>query len=162
MGLESFPPLILVSARYFLSGAIRVGAALLYGARFPRGKELAHTALSGLLILAVGNGCLTFAETHVASGLAGLIITLSPFWFVGLEALLPGGERLHAPTIFGMVVGFAGVALLFSPGIGHEGFSRHMLIGFLILQVGIVSWTYGSIYLRRRQVSAHPVVVGAV
>src|SRR5207244_9688810 len=91
-----------------------------------------------------------------------LFITLSPFWLVGIEAMMPGGERLHAPTIFGMIVGFAGVALLLSPGISPKGFSRAMLLGFLLLQIGMISWSFRSIYLRRRQVNAHPVVVGAV
>jgi drug/metabolite transporter (DMT)-like permease len=72
MGLESFPPFVLVSTRYMLSGAILVGVALARGARLPRGKELAHSALSGALILAVGNGCLTFAELQIPGGLAGL------------------------------------------------------------------------------------------
>jgi drug/metabolite transporter (DMT)-like permease len=76
--------------------------------------------------------------------------------------MLPGGERLHAPTIFGMVVGFGGVVLLLSPGVGPKGFSRAVLIGFLLLQIGMVSWSFGSIYMRRQQVKAHPVVVGAV
>jgi drug/metabolite transporter (DMT)-like permease len=114
------------------------------------------------LILTIGNGCLTFAELRVASGLAGLITTLSPFWLVGIEASMPGGERLHPPTIFGMIIGCAGVALLASGGLGAGGFSRTALEGFLILQAGTVSWCFGSIYQRQRNVAAHPIVVGAV
>jgi len=162
MGLESFPPLMLVSTRYFISGTILVAAALIRGAALPRGKELMQAVISGLLILGVGNGCLTLAETHIPSGLAGLFVTLSPFWLVGIEAMLPGGEPLHAPTILGMIVAFAGVALLLSPGFGSEGFSRSTLIGFSLLQVGMAAWSFGSIYQRRREVRAHPVVIGAV
>lgn len=121
-----------------------------------------YAALSGILILSVGNGCLTFAELRIASGLAGLITTLSPFWLVGIEAMMPGGEGLHAPTIFGMAVGFGGVALLLSGGLGTAGFGHAALVGFLLLQIGMVSWTFGSIYQRRREAGAHPIVVGAV
>ena len=52
-----------------------------------------------------GNGCLAFAEEAIPSGLAAMFITTSPFWMVGVEALLPGGERLHGPTIVGMMIG---------------------------------------------------------
>ena len=98
MALETFPPLVLVSTRFILSGSIMIAAALARGARLPRGKELLEcAALSGILILGIGNGCLTFAELRIPSGLASLIITLSPFWLVGIEAMVPGGERLHAP-----------------------------------------------------------------
>jgi drug/metabolite transporter (DMT)-like permease len=162
MALETFPPLVLVATRFIVSGSILLTAAWVTGARLPRGRDLWQAALSGILILGVGNGCLTFAELLIPSGLAGLISTLSPFWLVGIEALMPGGERLHAPTIFGMVVGFAGVALLLSGEVGAGGFSHAALIGFLLLQAGMVAWSSGSIYQRRQQANAHPIVVGAV
>jgi drug/metabolite transporter (DMT)-like permease len=162
MSLESFPPFVLISTRFILSGSILILAARARGARLPRGRDLWQAALSGILILSVGNGCLTFAELRIASGLASLITTLSPFWLVGIEAMMPGGERLHTPTIFGMIVGFAGAALLLSGGIGAGGFGHEALVGFLLLQIGMISWSFGSIYQRRQQVEAHPIVIGAV
>ncbi|MBI2680112.1 MAG: EamA family transporter [Candidatus Solibacter usitatus] len=162
IGLESFPPLMLISARFLISGSIMVAFGLARGTQFPRGRELRASALSGLLILGLGNGCLVFAETLIPSGLASLMITLSPFWLVGLEALLPGGVRLHAPTIFGMLIGCVGTALLVSPGLGSNSLNRNVLYGFLILQLGMASWSFGSIYLRRRHIRSHPIVVGAV
>ena len=71
MALETFPPLVLVSTRFTLSGFILVAAALARGARLPRGRDLLIAALSGILILGIGNGCLTFAELLIPSGLAG-------------------------------------------------------------------------------------------
>src|SRR5437588_158615 len=109
MSLESFPPFVLVATRFLLSGSILLAAARMRGARLPRGKELWQAAFSGVLILSIGNGCLTFAELWIPSGLAGLIVTLSPFWLVGVEALM-GGERLHASTIFGSIVGYSSYA----------------------------------------------------
>ena len=144
MSLETFPPLVLITTRFLISGSILVAVAAATGARFPRGSEMWHAVLSGVLILSIGNGCLTFAELKVPSGLAGLITTLSPFWLVGIEALMPRGERLHPPTIFGMVIGCIGVALLVSGGMGSGEFSRKALDGFLILQVGTVAWCFGS------------------
>ncbi len=127
MSLESFPPYVLTSTRFIISGSIMIAGALARGARLPRGKDLWKAGLSGILILSIGNGCLTFAELRIPSGLASLIITLSPFWLVGIEAMAPGGERLHIPTILGMIVGFAGATLLLSGGIGSGGFSRAAL-----------------------------------
>ena len=39
----------------------------------------------------------------------------SPFWLVGIEALMPHGARLHKPTIGAMLVGVAGINLLAGP-----------------------------------------------
>src|SRR5215475_11661089 len=115
MALEAFPPLLLISVRYMVSGSILLLFAKARGLYLPRGRELGAACLSGLGTLAIGNGALVFSETLIPSGIAGLIVTISPFWMVGVEALLPGGARLHAPTIGGMAIGLAGAALLFSP-----------------------------------------------
>jgi drug/metabolite transporter (DMT)-like permease len=162
MALESFPPWTLVSWRYLLSGAILLAASAYRGAHLPRGRELWLTALYGVIVLAIGNGCLVFAETMIPSGLAALFITTSPFWMVGIESLVPGGARLHPPSIAGMVIGFLGAALLVTPGTGGQGFSTATLHAFALLQLGCLGWSLGSILQRRQPTRAHPVVSGAV
>jgi drug/metabolite transporter (DMT)-like permease len=162
MSLESFPPLMLVSARYVMSGAALLLFAAARGWYLPRGRELAVACFSGFLTLGIGNGALVFAEVIIPSGIAGLIITISPFWMVGAEALLPGGERLHAPTIGGMAVGLLGAALLFAPEKGPQAFDRNLLNGFLMLQFGMAGWSFGSIIQRRYTGKAHPVIAGGV
>jgi drug/metabolite transporter (DMT)-like permease len=161
MALESFPPLLLVSSRYIISGSLMLAVALARADHIPRGRELLTTSLSGVLTLGVGNGCLVYSELLIPSGLAGLILTISPFWMVGVEALLPGGERLHGPTLMGMAVGLLGASLLFAPGAHGQGVDWNLLAGFLILQVGMAGWSFGSIYQRRTAGKAHPIVAGA-
>src|SRR6185436_9208570 len=99
VALESVPPLALVAIRFLISCSLMMAVAAWRGSLLPRGRDLRNALISGVLILGVGNGALVFAELRIPSGLAGLFITISPFWLVGLEALLPGGVRLHGPTI---------------------------------------------------------------
>ena len=162
MALESFPPLLLVGLRYTLSGAVLVGGARLAGRRLPQGKELARTALIGLLLLGVGNGCLSVAEQWVPSGLAALFVTTQPFWMVGLEAMAPNGEPLHGPTIAGLLVGLAGVVLLVLPAGWGGRMGGGLMGGFLLLQVGGAGWSLGSIVQRRQGTGGNPFVTGGV
>jgi drug/metabolite transporter (DMT)-like permease len=162
MALESFPPLVLVAARFVISGSLLLLFALVRGLYLPRGRELASNVLSGLLLLAIGNSCLVFAEVLIPSGMAGLITTISPFWLVGVDALFPGGARLHGPTIGGMVVGLLGASLLFTNDLGGQAIDRRLLDGFLILQIGMAAWSFGSIYQRRQSGKAHSVIAGGV
>ncbi len=162
MALETFPPLTLISARYIVSGAILVLFARVRGMALPQGRELGAAVFSGLLVLGIGNGALVFAEVAIPSGIAGLIISMSPFWMVSAEAALPGGERLHAPTIAAMCVGLVGAGLLFAPNQGVHGIDRSLLYGFLILQIGMAGWSFGSIYQRRNTGKTHPVIAGGV
>ncbi|HEY1203194.1 MAG TPA: EamA family transporter [Bryobacteraceae bacterium] len=164
MALESFPPLALVAIRFSLAGAILLAAAILKGAHLPKGRELWGGALTGVLLLGGSNTFLVVSETWIPSGMAALFITISPFWLVGTEALMPGGDRLHRPTILGMLVGLGGTALLVlrsSPGEGL-GSGPLLLRGFLLLQLGNACWALGSIYYRRQPARAHPIVVSAI
>ena len=162
MALEGFPPMLLLALRFLLSGGILLIVAPVRGWTLPRGRELRETALQGLMLLGVGNGCLVLAETWIPSGMAALIITLSPFWLVGLDAAFPGGERLHGPTLAGMAVGLAGVGLLIGPDALSGGQASSLWKGLLILQVGNLFWNLGSIYQRRRTVTVHAFSSGAV
>jgi drug/metabolite transporter (DMT)-like permease len=162
MSLESFAPLPLVSVRYILSGGLLVLFAWWRGAYLPKGRELAAMCLSGFFTLGIGNGALVYSELTVPSGIAGLIITISPFWMVGMEALLPGGERLHAPTIGGMAIGLLGACLLFTPDSGPQSAHLGLLNGFLLLQVGMAGWSFGSIYQRRQTGKTHSIIAGGV
>jgi drug/metabolite transporter (DMT)-like permease len=162
IAIESMEPAVLMAVRYTISGFILLAVAYFSKAHLPSGRELWYTALFGIMIIGTGTGCVVFAEEWVPSGLASVFITLSPFWIVGIDALIPGGERLHAPTIFAMLVGLAGTTLLVAPEIMREGFGGPLLRGFVLLQIGAVGWCLGSILQRRHQTTAHPVVTGAV
>jgi drug/metabolite transporter (DMT)-like permease len=162
MALESLPPLLLVGLRYTISGTALLLVAYFAKAHLPSGKELFYTALYGVIIIGIGNGCLAFAEVWIPSGLAALFITTSPFWMVGMEALIPGGDRLHAPTLLGMLVGLLGTSLLVAPNAIQQGWNGPSLKGFLVLQFGCCGWAFGSILQRRHTTTAHPVVSGSI
>jgi drug/metabolite transporter (DMT)-like permease len=162
IALESMAPPVLMSLRYTISGSILLLVAYFSNAHIPTGRELWYTALFGVIIIGTGTGCLVYAEEWVPSGLAAVFVTVSPFWMIGVEALIPGGAKLHGPTIVGMLVGLAGTILLVAPEAMHEGFGGPLLRGFLLLQIGCAGWALGSILQRRYQTKAHPVVSGAV
>jgi drug/metabolite transporter (DMT)-like permease len=169
IAVEEIPPAALMSVRYLISGGLLLAGAWVKGAQVPRGRELRRTALYGVMTIGFGTGSLVVAEQFIPSGLSALLITTSPFWLVGVEALLPGGEPLHGPTIGGMLVGAFGVAFLVAPGglvAGDVG--RLGLLGwFLLLQFGCAVWSLGSILQRRlaspeKASATHPFVTGAV
>lgn len=162
IAVESFSPVSLMAIRYTISGGVMLIAARAMGAHFPRGRELWQTALFGLLGLGIGTGTLSWAEITIPSGLAALFSTTSPFWMVGIEALIPGGDRLHAPTVAGMLVGLAGVAFLAARAAFGAEVHAGMWIAFVPLQIGLGAWAFGAILLRKQASRAHPFVSGAV
>jgi drug/metabolite transporter (DMT)-like permease len=162
VALESFSPAMLMCLRYTISGGALLTGALITGARLPTGREALRTALYGLMVIAMGTGALAYSEQWIPSGMASLFASLQPFWLVGVEALSPTGERLHWPSIGGMFVGLAGVALLMAPDSGQRVSTHAMLGAFFLMQFGGLMWSVGSIAQRRMQSRAHPFVSGGV
>jgi drug/metabolite transporter (DMT)-like permease len=162
IALEGFPPLMLLAARFLISGSIMLTAVRLLKIDMPAGREFWLTALFGIILLGGGNGALVIAEQKVPSGLAALLVTTSPFFMVGFDAIFPGGERLHLPTLIGILVGFCGVVLLVLPNGFAAGIDRRILPGVLLLEGGCVLWCLGAHLQKRLATRAHPVVSGAL
>ena len=155
---------MLMCLRYSISGGALLIGALVAGARFPTRREAWRTAFYGLMTIGMGTGALAYSELWIPSGMASLFASLQPFCLVGVEAMTPGGERLHWPSIGGMLVGLAGVALLMTPGsnAGHGLSTNMMLGGFFLMQFGGLMWAIGSIGQRKMRGRAHPFVSGGV
>src|SRR5689334_23226905 len=65
MALESFPPMLLVCARYIISGSLLLGFARWRGMHIPQGKDFLWASFSGVLTLSIGNGALVASETMI-------------------------------------------------------------------------------------------------
>ncbi len=162
ISLEAFPPFLLMSARFLLSGTLMLTGARWSGAKIPKGRELWLTALFGVVILGGGNGSLIWVEQTIPSGLAALLLVTGPFWMVGLGAAFAGGEKIHLPALAGILLGCIGVVLLVAPNGFNTSFSVSLITGFIVLQFGCFSWCLGSILYKRSLTTSHPVVSGAV
>lgn len=140
---DTIPAFTAVSARFLLAGGLlaawvawRRGRAALRVTR----QELACAALIGLL-LPGANGLLFVAERTVPTGVASLIIASVPLLVVLMR--LAGGERPPRLAVAGVLVGFAGVAVLFHPQGGATWW------GMAVTAVAAVGWASGS-YLSSR------------
>jgi drug/metabolite transporter (DMT)-like permease len=140
---DTIPAFTAVSWRFLIAGALLAAIVALRRGRAAlriTKKELACAALIGLL-LPGANGILFVAERTVPTGVASLIIASVPLIVVLLR--LAGGERPPPLAIVGVLIGFAGVALLFHP----EGGASWWGIG--LTGISALAWATGS-YLSSR------------
>ena len=150
VSLETLPPALMAGLRWTTAGLLFGAALVLRGERFPAVAAWPGIALLSVLMIGLGNGLVVWAEQYVPSGLTAVILATSPFWMVGVEALLARGERLTAGTVRGLVVGFAGIVLLVWPDVraGGAGAGR-FLAGVVALQLACAGWALGSSWSRR-------------
>jgi drug/metabolite transporter (DMT)-like permease len=156
--VKTMPPLLSASLRFIVAGlvmAIAIGAIRGWDRLRLNRDQLVGSALVGVALLLGGNGLVMLGEQLIASGLAALIIGVVPLWIVVLR--LVSGERVRRGTLAGVLVGFAGVAMLVSGGLSGE----FNLVGILLIIGSSISWSLGSFYSRRAALPADPFVSSA-
>jgi len=153
VGGANMPSAVFAGVRFVLAGLVMLGAlAALRRPLRPSRKDLLTLAGAGLLLLVGGNGLLVLAETVVPSGMAALVIATVPLWIAGLEAVLPGGERIAARGIVGILLGLLGLVILSWPELTHASQEMAQPVGLAVLLGAALSWSSGTLLMRRRPV----------
>ena len=154
--LESMPPALMGGLRWTLAGGLLTAYVLMRGETLPPPSRWGSIALLGFLLLGLGNGGVVFAQQWVPSGLAAVMVATSPFWMAGVEAALPGGERLRRNTVVGLLIGFSGILVLVWPDLALDrGTDRRFLAGVIALQIASFGWALGSSYSKRHARTDH-------
>ena len=108
-----------------------------------------------------GNGGVVWAEQFVPSGLAALIVATVPLWMVLLEWIGPDRMQPSRLTLAGLLVGFAGVAVLVGGNGGVENAPVSVLPASVLLFAS-ASWAVGSLYSRRAPLPRSPLLATAM
>ena len=120
--VETIPPLVTAGIRHTIAGGVLLTWACLRGYRPRREHWTAGLVLGGLFFL-VGHGTLHWAEQHVASGLAALLIATEPM-FILVLAWATGQQRISQmpfQCFFLRIEGRVGIIRGFALG-RHERF----------------------------------------
>jgi drug/metabolite transporter (DMT)-like permease len=136
IGLEGFPPFMLIGVRFLIAGAILYAVLRVRGAPRPTRSQWIGSAIIGILLLIGGNGGVVFAEQWVATGVAAVGIAAVPIWtalFVGLQGRWPSRREW-----IGLGIGFVGVILL---NLGQGVWVNPM--GAIALLIAPVCWALG-------------------
>src|SRR4051812_13442722 len=140
----------MAAMRWIVAGGALTIALVLRGERLPHRREWPAITLLGVLLLGFGNGAVVWAEQTVPSGLTAVLVATSPFWMVGIEAMMTRGERITVRRLLGLVIGFAGIVMLVWPEISFGGGGRAFLGGVIAAQIACIGWAIGSSYARQR------------
>jgi drug/metabolite transporter (DMT)-like permease len=151
---RTMPPLLMSSVRFLIAGGALYAFASRGRAR-PTAREWGAAAIVGAALLLLGNGGVAWAETRLESGFAALIVAIIPLWVAVMDRLF-FGRRLSRTAVVGLVIGFAGVALLVRPGGGGDAFAA------LALVVTTSAWAGGSLYARGATLPESPLLAAAM
>lgn len=125
IGVGTIPPLTLAAGRIAVAAAVLYALIALRGQRLPRSARLwALFFLIGVTGNALPFTLIAWGEERIDSGLAAILMAVMPPTTVLLTHVFTRDERLTAPKLIGVAMGFAGVVLLIGPealrGLGGE------------------------------------------
>ena len=157
IGVESFPPLILAGLRHLTVGMVLYPLLRWKTGIRPTVEQWKTAAITGVLLLCVGNGGVCWAEQTVPSGIAALLVATVTLWMVIVDWLRPEGRRPSARILLGIVMGFAGMVILVGPArLGLSG--RVDPIGAGVLIAASLAWACGSLYSKHGTLPSSPML----
>jgi drug/metabolite transporter (DMT)-like permease len=140
--LDGFPPFIMAALRFLCAGGLLYAYLRLRGEPGPTLKQWGGAAAVGILLLAVGNAGVAYAEQWVASGPAALAIATVPLWAVFFAGLW--GHWPHRKEWMGIGLGVLGVLIL-----NLGGNMRASPLGAGVLLMAAAGWAFGSVWSKR-------------
>ena len=146
IALEGYPPFLMGGLRFDAAGALLYAFLRWRGHAPPTRMQWRNAMVLGLLLVMLGNGLVNFAEQTVSSGLAAVAIASMPLW-VGMFSAFRGRHPSRTEWL-GLAVGFAGVVWL------NFGSAMSASVpGMLALLVATLSWAFGSVWSRDRDLA---------
>ena len=154
--VESVPPFMASGMRNFLAGSILLIFAILTKKfQKPSRKMVITTALSGFLMISVGNGLITSAARWIPSSYSALFAALSPIILVLMLWNLTK-EKPKKTVIIGSILGLVGVSILMSlKSLAIKGTEQYYLLGIFFLFVSVISWNIGVILIKKADINQY-------
>lgn len=149
VGLDSFPPLLLMALRYYIAGVLLLGhVAWREDDWWPTtSTDLVAIGGGGLCWIAVGNGVWFVGQELTTSVLSGLMTGLIPIATAAFSWLLLPEDRLTPLSLVGLLISFGGATLVVQPP--DRTVVNATMIGKGLLFAGVAGSALGSVLIRR-------------
>ena len=148
VALEDLPPFTVVFARVSLAAAMLVALIYLTGRRMPGERRF----WGAILVLAMFTNLIPFSlivwgQTQITGALASILNATTLIFTVIIAHFFTGDERMTLNRLAGVLLGFAGVAVLVGPD-ALQGLGANVL-GQLAVVGAAVSYSIGGVFARR-------------
>ena len=152
-GVKYMPALQLAAIRQFLGATLYLSYFLFKKTPWPKGKQWKTIIILSILNFVLSNGLSTWGVKYISSGLGAIIGALVPLWVVIIS--LFRGEKLVKLAIVGLIVGFAGVCVIF-----YEHLSDFLIFdfrfGIIISIISTLTWAFATLYTKKKAASFNP------
>lgn len=153
-GVLYTPALQLAGMRQLIAGLIYVGFFLYKGAALPRGKEWIPVLVLSFLNFIMSNGLSTWGVKYISAGLGAIMGAIFPLWLV-IIGLFISKEKIPQKAIFGLLLGFAGVCVIFYDHM-QDFLNPDFRLGIILSLIATWTWAFATLYTKKQAASFNP------
>ena len=152
-GVKHMPALQLAAIRQFIGGTLYISFFLFKKIPWPKGKQWKSIFILSILNFVLSNGLSTWGVKYISSGLGAIIGAIVPLWIVIIT--LFRGEKLARLGVFGLVISFGGVCVIFYDHLS-DFINPEFRFGIFISIISTLTWAFGSLYTKKKAASFNP------
>lgn len=161
LGLDGIPPFAGVALRFAIASAALFALGWLRGVRFGRQRrEVALWLVNGLFSFCASYGIVYWSEQWIPSGLAAVLFASFTLFVAALAHFFLREERLVPASAAGVLLGFAGVATIFSEDLTRLGGPGTGLAALVMLGSPLAA-AIGNVAVKRWGGGIHPLSLTA-
>jgi drug/metabolite transporter (DMT)-like permease len=158
VGLEDLPPFTFAGIRFVIAALILFAIIRLRGFSLPSTfRDWALLAITGVLAFFVNYGLIFWGEQYISSGLAAVLQSTIPVFGLVIAHFYLPGEKMTPAKILGVVMGVAGVAVIFSNQLDIAG--PKALAGCAALIVSAIGAAYSNVLVKAYGQHLEPAVL---
>lgn len=160
LGLTDLPPFTFAGVRFLFASSILLLIILARGVRWPRKRgEWLVIFVVGLLQFSLNYGLVFWGEQKISSGLAAVLQSTFPAFGLVLAHFYLPDERITAKKVIGVLLGFIGVAVVFSDQLTIAG--KGALLGSVALVMSAFCGSFGNVLVKAYGTQIDPFVLAA-
>ncbi|MBN8687611.1 MAG: EamA family transporter [Chitinophagales bacterium] len=153
-GVKHMPALQLAGIRQLAAGVIYVSYFLYKGVPLPKGKEWIPVLVLSFLNFIMSNGLSTWGVKYISAGLGSIMGAIFPLWLV-IIGLFSSSEKIPRPAIIGLLLGFAGVCVIFYEHMA-DFMNPEFRLGILLSLIATWTWAFATLYTKKQAASFNP------
>ncbi len=153
-GVRHMPALQLAGIRQLIAGVLYVGFFLYKKIPLPKGKEWIPVVVLSFLNFIMSNGLSTWGVQYISAGLASIMGAIFPLWLVVI-GLFISKDKLPRKAVFGLLLGFSGVCIIFFPHLG-DFMNPGFLKGIILSLIATWTWAFATLYTKKQALNFNP------
>ncbi|MBX9782200.1 MAG: EamA family transporter [Chitinophagaceae bacterium] len=153
-GVKHMPALEMAGIRQMIGGSIYLAYFFIKGHSWPKAKDIFPLIILAFLNFVCSNGLSTWGVKYISAGLGSIIGAIFPLWLV-IIGLFSSKEKIPAKAIVGLILGFAGVCIIFYDHL-KDFLNPDFRFGIILSLIATWTWAFGSLYTKEHANKFNP------